>query len=715
MTTAHVVPNLGTFRALSKKGFSLIPLNGKKAIENKWQKYCTTKREFKEEDFIDHNAGVTCGIASNILVLDIDDPVAFDLLAEANGWDMPLTYTVGTGGGGRHLYYRYPEDGQRYGCKSLKHPAWSGHTIFDVKGDGGYVVAAGSIHPDTGRTYSVEHDVGIAECPEWLTRFILGEDVNRDILWDLPIPESKSHRFVEALGVSEATMQNILEGKPKGERSEALWGVLQDLLRKGVPEKKIEFIMEQYPIGEKFREKGSGRSKWLDGEIERARRELKSSGEQAPRSDIRDDPNRAIIQELNAEHAVVQLNGKTVIMKEIVDPTFNRPDVIFLSVADFNSWFANRLVADPSRQGQQISISKVWMTSPERRQYRGIVFEPLRIVPGYYNMWRGFGVESKPGDWSLMNRHIKDVIANGDQLVYNYLIRWMADLVQNPGGRRPGVSIVLRGDQGTGKGCFVTNLGKLVGSHFLHITNQRQLTGRFNYHLKDGLLVFVDEGIWAGNKEAEGILKAMITEDVLMIEPKGKEIFTVKNNVRLIFASNNSWVVPVGKGDRRFLVLDINNEHARDRAYFDPIWKQMENGGREAMLYDLLRVDLEGVDLQDFPRTEARLDQIVNTMTTVEKFWFDCLREGRFAGYLGFSGPVSVSWLHEKYTAFARSSGERYTLSDAQFGKSLRELCPGIERRRQPSGAREWEYHFPSLEECRREFERKVGQPIPWD
>ena len=48
---------------------------------------------------------------------------------------------------------------------------------------------------------------------------------------------------------------------------------------------------------------------------------------------------------------------------------------------------------------------------------------------------------------------------------------------------------------------------------------------RFNQHLKDALLVFVDEGFWAGDKTAEGILKGMVTEKYFMCEPKGKDAF----------------------------------------------------------------------------------------------------------------------------------------------------------------------------------------------
>ena len=116
---------------------------------------------------------------------------------------------------------------------------------------------------------------------------------------------------------------------------------------------------------------------------------------------------------------------------------------------------------------------------------------------------------------------------------------FLADAVQYP-STRPGVALVLRGDQGVGKGVFISNFGKLFGAHFKHVSSSHHLVGNFNSSLKDALIVFADEAFWAGDKASEGRLKALITEDTNVIEMKGRDAFPVKNHVRLFVASNNA-------------------------------------------------------------------------------------------------------------------------------------------------------------------------------
>src|SRR5210317_1741264 len=71
-----------------------------------------------------------------------------------------------------------------------------------------------------------------------------------------------------------------------------------------------------------------------------------------------------------------------------------------------------------------------------------------------FNLYKGFNVVSKKGDWSLFRNHIRDVICSGNEEHFDYLIKWMARIVQDTGGDRPGIAVVLRGGRGVGKSIF---------------------------------------------------------------------------------------------------------------------------------------------------------------------------------------------------------------------------------------------------------------------
>lgn len=421
------------------------------------------------------------------------------------------------------------------------------------------------------------------------------------------------------------------------------------------------------------------------------------------------------ITKLNKKHAVVMLGGKCVVFSEVIDPTFNRNDIAFLGFRDFRNFHLPEKIVNPAT-GKKISIAELWLNSEKRRQYDGLIFNPGADIPGYYNLWRGFCIKPKQGNWDLMKRHIWEVICSENEEYFTWLIAWFARLFQKPGGER-GAAIVLKGKQGTGKGCLVNQFEHYLGSHFLHITSQKQLTGNFNSHLKNALMVFCDEGYWAGSKSDEGALKAIITEPTIQIEPKGKDSFSVKNHVNLIIASNNQWVVPAALEERRFFVLEVNDRHIQDTDYFKNIWDQMNNGGREAMLYDLLKEDISGIDLRTAPKTAALIDQIKNSGKPHEKWWIECLYSGENQKKSGqWFESLLVEQVYDEYIEFCKSTEpNKKKLLKSEFGKQLKELCKGIYKERESSGDRKNFYRFPSLEECRSLLEEKIGFQFEWD
>lgn len=423
------------------------------------------------------------------------------------------------------------------------------------------------------------------------------------------------------------------------------------------------------------------------------------------------------IENLNRQHAVIMLGGRCLILNQIHDPTFNRPDITFSSVQDFKNFYANKRVSIQSddKSKKLVSLAKLWLESSKRKQYQGLCFNPGQHPPnGFYNLWRGFAVQPKAGDCSLWKELLWEVGCCGSEVLYDWVMDWYADLLQNSGGERSGTSLVFIGPRGTGKGTLQAPFRQILGPHFLHITNQNQLTGRFNNHLKDALMVFADEAFWAGDKAAEGVLKGMITEPYVMVEPKGKDAFAVKNHLRLVIASNESWVIPAGLEERRFLVLDISDKYQQDTDHFGTIHNQLNNGGTEALLHELLNRKITS-NLRKAPKTEGLLNQIEHSMDSVTRFWYGRLEEGSLRpNHADWEHEIVTQSLYADYIEFCRTLNVRHPVANNIFTKKLKRLCL-IHNGRETTGQRKPTLQFGTLRQCRQDFERIVGMNVSWN
>jgi hypothetical protein len=273
---------------------------------------------------------------------------------------------------------------------------------------------------------------------------------------------------------------------------------------------------------------------------------------------------------------------------------------------------------------------------------------------------------------------------------------------------------VLRGPEGVGKSKVGEVLGSLLGERYYSpVSEPRYVTGRFNGHLKSCLLLHADEAFWAGDQTAEGKLKDLITGAFQYIELKNHEAIPVRNYLRLLVTGNPDWLVPVSMEGRRFAVLDVGDEHQKDANYFARIDAEMDNGGREALLYYLLNFDLTQVNLREVPLTSALRDQKLQSLSPEEGWWLDVLRRGRLSPFA--KGNVcSCDGLFDNYVEHAKEQGVRRRTIEILLGKMLRKFVPGLRVIQPRDSGRRRQYIFPPLDACRDGFCEQMGQHMPW-
>jgi hypothetical protein len=311
---------------------------------------------------------------------------------------------------------------------------------------------------------------------------------------------------------------------------------------------------------------------------------------------------KEVLAQLNADHAVVIVGARTRVLRFEDTPhgaggehyVYRLPT--FLRFDDFRNFYLNRRTVDADGKpfavdadGNPITIGQWWLEHSLRRQYRGVVFRPggEPVIDDRLNLWTGFGVEPKRGEWGRMKAHIFEVLAARDDAVNNYILNWQADAVQRP-DRQAEAALALLGGVGTGKGLLGRAMCRIFGQHGRHISCSEHLTGKFNAHMQMCCFLFADEAFAPQDKKAEGALKRLVTEDTLFIEPKGVDPFEVPNRLHVMLASNHEWVIPASEKERRYVVQNVAAAHQQDETWFKPIYEEMRSGGLQAMMYDLL-------------------------------------------------------------------------------------------------------------------------------
>ena len=155
------------------RGWSVLPLRrGEKRPLIAWETFQQSRAEPATiaqwfAHWRDANVGIVTGEISNLIVLDVDPKHGGDdSLAELERrfGVLPETIEARTGGGGRHLYFAHPG-----GLVPNRVGLAQG---IDLRGDGGYVVAPPSLHPN-GQPYAwapgrSPEETTPAPLPRWL-------------------------------------------------------------------------------------------------------------------------------------------------------------------------------------------------------------------------------------------------------------------------------------------------------------------------------------------------------------------------------------------------------------------------------------------------------------------------------------------------------------------------------------------------------------------
>jgi hypothetical protein len=432
-----------------------------------------------------------------------------------------------------------------------------------------------------------------------------------------------------------------------------------------------------------------------------------------------------VVDWLNDRHFLVKVKGKVFIGEYVWDPGIYPPRRLlqFSAPIDFQTFYCNRFVnkeatnAKGEKSKKRVPIGKHWIEAEKRRTYNNMVFLPEQEPPrGSLNLWQGFPLLAKQGNCDLYKEHMLDNVCDRSVPAYTWLWNWMAHAVQKP-WELPKTAFCLEGLQGTGKTFWVGYFGRIFGSHFVTITSMQHISGRFNTHRREAIVLNANEATWGGDKQSEGNLKALITDERVVIEEKYQPLLELHNYCRLIVTTNSDFAVPMDMDDRRFLVRRIAARHKEDRGYFGRLKRQMERQhGIEALFHELKTTDLHGWLPFPVPPELSQGWHLKERNASALERWF---KERLEEGSLWSSGPgTEPFWdreprrdkLHEHYLKWCEDHCVRYPDTKGALVTGLQKVLPGIPvettRPRLGDPSRPLCVRLADLIPCREAFER---------
>ena len=278
-----------------------------------------------------------------------------------------------------------------------------------------------------------------------------------------------------------------------------------------------------------------------------------------------------------------------------------------------------------SKQNQpreRTSLHEIWRdicsNSHKINLYTNVRFHPYFRPPpalhSTFNLFRGFPhqVDQERMNCQVLTPILEHLqkLCGGEQHVVDYVLKWQAHLIQHP-LEKPGVALVFRSVQGAGKNLYWEFMKDVVGKrHWSMVARIDSVLGKFNKHMEGKLLTVLNEiSNYGGAHKSNDYLKSLITDETLMIEPKGRETYTIRDCSRFVFLTNNNWAVKVESNDRRYVVVEADSQHVRDHEYFCRLAAALQHPDAASSMFSYLAtMDLTDWNHRVLPQTQARAD-----------------------------------------------------------------------------------------------------------
>ena len=279
--------------------------------------------------------------------------------------------------------------------------------------------------------------------------------------------------------------------------------------------------------------------------------------------------------------AVHELNAEWVYVRSVSGVMRRANDEIY-SVFNFSNNVRNREAWGLNAAGKPIRLSAgdEWLDWRHRAEVETVEFMPRcmgeeRHQRDQYNLWRGWpdppakmDAEKAEAAVDVFYRLLAHLLGYDARLI-EYLLDWLAYIVQHPEDKVPAAIILYGAVNGSGK----TLLGKLIqllfGAYGKEIKG-RDLIAHFNKWAQKAKFVLVNEVQLEDKRSGSDLIKTLFSDQTVNINVKYGPQYDVTNVMMFLVTTNDPVPVYVDATDRRLALFECCADKSLDETQLKP-------------------------------------------------------------------------------------------------------------------------------------------------
>lgn len=359
--------------------------------------------------------------------------------------------------------------------------------------------------------------------------------------------------------------------------------------------------------------------------------------------------------------------GQGLYIKKVKGGTF---DVIpKLGTADFKMKYTND-------DGKIVSI-KFSDYIATKNAFRKLDLKLSNDDKDIFNIWSGYQAkitEEKPEGLEIMKKFIYETWASSNDEYYEYIISWLANIVQKNDINI--VALAMISKPGCGKGTVLQFLRYILrSSNIVEVNGIDDITQKHNTIIQGKRLVVINEMCSTSDtfKSNFDKLKVFISDPKLKIEPKGLPAYEIDNIGNYLLFTNHKDSIIVEQTDRRYALFEVSDKYKGNDEYFSMLREKCYNQDVANAFYTYL-MRYKCVNIRKIIETEIRKELLQISKPNTIKF-IEYFKENH-ADNEDIGDSLTGLELYAYYRQYCQDNGERNVVSNTKFGLLIKGIVP---------------------------------------